>query len=136
VSYSLNCCTKIKILWVEIGAKRPNYGQNRTVRWHRPCTVGTALFKQIVLAPSCTVQIRYGPSRRSKKPKDGVVAQACIHTVIYGVYIQCTYTRYFWQGSPHTYMYICTPLCIYKRCTYTVFLARKSPYIRSYTVCI
>jgi len=58
------------MLWVEIGAKRPNYGQNR------PCTVGTVLFKQTVLAPSCTVQIRYGPSRRSKKSKDGVVAQA------------------------------------------------------------
>jgi hypothetical protein len=63
------------MLWAEIGAKRPNYGQNRIVRWHRPCTVGTVLFKQTVLAPSCTVQIRYRPSRRSKKPKDGVVAQ-------------------------------------------------------------
>ena len=61
------------MLWAEIGTKRPNYGQNRTVRWHRPCTVGTVLFKQTVLAPRGTVQIWYGPSRRSK---DGVVAQA------------------------------------------------------------
>ena len=69
------------MLWVEIGAKRPNNGQYRTVQWHRPCTVGTVLYKQTVLAPSCTVQIRYGPSRRSKKPKDGVVAQACTYVV-------------------------------------------------------
>ena len=38
-------------LWAEIGAKRPNYCQNRTVWWHCPCTVGTVLFKQTVLAP-------------------------------------------------------------------------------------
>jgi len=61
------------MLLAKIGAKRLNYGQNCTVRWHRPCTVGTGLFKPTVLAMSCTVQIRYGPSRRSKKPKDGVV---------------------------------------------------------------
>jgi len=23
------------MFWVEIGAKRPNYGQHRAVRWHR-----------------------------------------------------------------------------------------------------
>jgi len=63
------------MFWAKIGAKQPNYGQNRTVRWHRPCTVGTVLFKHTVVAPSCTVQIRYGPSRRLKKLKDGVVAQ-------------------------------------------------------------
>ena len=33
---SINNCCKKKICF---GAKRPNYGQNRTVRWHRPCTV-------------------------------------------------------------------------------------------------
>jgi hypothetical protein len=48
------------MLWAEIGAKRPNYGQNRTVRWHRPCTVRTVPFKHTVLA-SHTVQIRYRP---------------------------------------------------------------------------
>ena len=64
---------KERFFWAEIGAKRPNFGQIRTVRWHRPCTVGTILFEQTVLALCCAVQIRYGPSRRSKKPKDGVV---------------------------------------------------------------
>ena len=57
VFYSLKIVAQRKeILWVEIGAKRPDCGQNRTARWHRPCTVGTVLFKQTVLAPSCTVQ--------------------------------------------------------------------------------
>ena len=28
-----------KLFWAKIGAKRPNYGQNCTVRWQRPCTV-------------------------------------------------------------------------------------------------
>jgi len=55
-----------KLFWAEVGAKQPNYGQNRTGRLDRPCTVRTVLFKHTVLAPSCTVQIRYGPSRRSK----------------------------------------------------------------------
>ena len=63
----------------KIGAKRP-YGQNRTVRWHRPCMIRTVLFKHTVLAPSCMVQIRYGPPRRSNKPKYSVVAQ---HWLVY-----------------------------------------------------
>jgi len=33
------------MLWAEIGAKRPNYGQNRTIRWHRPCMVGTVIYQ-------------------------------------------------------------------------------------------
>jgi hypothetical protein len=44
------------MFWAEIGAKWPNYGQNRAVQSHRPCMVQTVLYKHTVLAPSCTVQ--------------------------------------------------------------------------------
>ena len=70
-----NCCIKQRNVIGPNWSQLANYGQNRTVRWHRPCMVGIVLFKPTVLAPSCTVQIRYGPSRRSNKPKDGAVAQ-------------------------------------------------------------
>jgi len=103
------------MLWAEIGAKRPFYGQNRTVWLHRPCTDGTVLFKQTVLAPSCTVQIRYGPSRRSKKPKDGIVAQAwtlymCVRMCVCVYVCMCVCVRVCVRVC--MCMYVCVYVCV------------------------
>jgi hypothetical protein len=34
----------MKKFWAEIGAKRPNHGQNHTVRWHRLLRSDTVIF--------------------------------------------------------------------------------------------
>ena len=60
-----NCCKKISMLWAEIGAKRPNYGQNRTVWWDRlvrsdtviwPTVIWTVLYGVIMVNIVITVQ--------------------------------------------------------------------------------
>jgi hypothetical protein len=54
------------MFWAEIGAKRPNYGQNRAVRWHRTVRSDTVFSNRY----TCTVLygvLRYGTVITVKK---------------------------------------------------------------------
>jgi len=56
-----SCCKKKKKFWAEIGAKRLNYGQNCTVRWHRLLRSDTGILANCNL--DRTVRVNYGRYR-------------------------------------------------------------------------